>query len=184
MKPSQLTLLLAGLVALLSLVGLTSFWLSHQALNEKSTRLSAVLSDIMLVNQQLESFDRLEAEYEEIGPLQEQVYEVLPTEKRQTEVTLQLDSIVDSIGVQLSGLNFQSTSGRPGEISQTLAAEVPGVLVMPVQFQITSSYAQFVELLQKIENQQRYMQINDLSISRAGSNQLQFNVNLEVFLKP
>lgn len=183
MTPKRLTYVLSALIALIVIAGGVGYWLGHQSLTQKSTEVSQVLADISLVNEELDSYRQLEQQYASMEPLEDDVYEVLPTEKQQAEVTLQLHSLVNSTGLELNGLNFESTSGRPGTQSQTVSSDVPGVLVMPVSFQIDSSYDNFVELLRKIENHQRYMQISNLSISRTEEN-LQFNISLEVFLQP
>lgn len=183
MNPKQLNRILIIMITVLGVSGLGAYWLSHQTLSTKADELSKVIADISLANHRLTSYEELESEYDTLEPLAEKVDNVLPADKRQTEVTLQLEAIVRRAGLTLSGLTFESTSGRPGEKSQTLAANVPGVLVMPVQFQITSSYEDFLQVLQSIERHERYMQVSDLSISRTGE-QLQFNVNLEVFLRP
>lgn len=183
MNPKKLSYILIGIIGALAIAGLVAFWFGHQALDEKSEELSHRLTDTTLVNEQLASLQQLERRYEDAEELEEKVYAVLPTEKQQSRVTLQLNEIVRSVGLRLNGLTFESTSGRPGERSQTLSSDVPGVLVMPVRFSITSDYQDFVHLLQLIENQQRYMQVSNLGISRTDG-QLQFSVNLEVFLQP
>lgn len=183
MNPKNLSYILTGVIAVLVALALAGFWLGHQELDEKAEELSHRLTDSSLMNEQIQSLQNLERQYEEVKPLEEQVYQVLPTEKQQSRVSLQLNQIVNSAGLSLSGLTFESTSGQPGERSQTLSSNVPGVLVMPVRFNITSEYQDFLRLLQSIENQQRYMQVSNLSINR-GDGSLQFSVNLEVFLQP
>ncbi|MEX0934251.1 MAG: type 4a pilus biogenesis protein PilO [Candidatus Saccharimonadales bacterium] len=181
--PKQLSITLAGLIVLLIVSGLIGFWISHKTLSEKANHLSVLLADISVSNERLNNLQQLEQEYANMIDLREKVDKVLPEEKRQTEVALQLRKIASDAGLELSSLSFESTSGRPGEVSQTLTSSIAGVRVMPVRFQITSSYQEFVELLQSIENHQRYMQVSNLNISRSGDS-LSFSINLEVFLKP
>lgn len=183
MSPKNLSHILTGLIGVLVALALAGFWFGHQELDEKAGELSHRLTDTNLINEQIRSLQSLERQYEEVQPLEEQVYQVLPTGKQQSRVSLQLNQIVNNAGLNLRGLTFDSTSGQPGERSQTLSSNVPGVLVMPVRFTISSDYQDFLRLLRSIENQQRYMQVSNLSINR-GDGSLQFSVNLEVFLQP
>ena len=183
MTPKQLTFVLTGIIFILIAAGLVGFWFGHQELDEKAEELSHRLTDTSLVNEQLSNMYRLERQYEEFESFEEKVYDVLPTEKQQSRVTLQLREIVASAGLELDNLTFESTSGRPGERSQTLSSDIPGVLMMPVRFNIESGYKDFVQILETIEGQQRYMQVSSLNINRADGN-TRFSVNLEVFLKP
>lgn len=183
MTPKNLSYILTGIISILIALALTGFWLGHQQLDEKAEELSHRLTDTSLVNEQIRGLQNLQEQYEEVRPLEEQVYQVLPAEKQQSRVSLQLNQIVDGAGLNLRGLTFESTSGQPGERSQTLSSNIPGVLVMPVRFTISSEYQDFLRLLESIENQQRYMQVSNLSINR-GDGLLQFSVNLEVFLRP
>ncbi len=181
--PKQLFITLVTIVSLVIMVGLVGFWMSHRALAGKADNLSVLMTDISVINERLTSLEQLEQEYAELADLRDSVYKILPEEKEQAKVALQLQAIVSSVGLELRGLSFESTSGRPGEISQTLTSSIPNVRIMPVRFQIVSSYQEFIQLLEALENNKRHMQISNLNISRSGSG-LQFSINLEVFLKP
>lgn len=181
--PKQLSIALFTIILLLIVSGLVGFWMSHKTLSEKADHLSVLLVDISVSNERLGNLQQLEQEYVDMVDLRHKTDKILPEEKRQTEVALQLRQIANKAGLELSSLSFESTSGRPGEVSQTLTSSISGVRIMPVRFQITSSYQEFVELLRSIENHQRHMQVSNLNISRAGDS-LRFSINLEVFLKP
>ncbi|MEX0668534.1 MAG: type 4a pilus biogenesis protein PilO [Candidatus Saccharimonadales bacterium] len=183
LTPKQLSIILSGLIILLVASGLVGFGIAHQTLSDKADRLSILLADISVSNERLNSLQQLEQEYADMTDLREKTNKILPEGKRQTEVSLQLQKIIDDAGLELNSLSFESTSGSPGEVSQTLTSSVAGVRIMPVRFQITSSYQEFVELLISIENHQRHMQVSNLNISRSGDS-LSFSINLEVFLKP
>ena len=184
MRAKQLYIVLIGLLSLAVVGGLTAFWLSHRVLGTRIAKLQRLTGDILLENDQINRLKKLEADYKRIEPLAVRVNSILPAQKAQADVVAQIATIVRNNGLALGGLTFDTTKGLPDERSQTLAGQQPGILIMPVRFQTTSSYGQLISVLNNFERQQRYMRVSTLEISRNETGQLGANITLEVFLKP
>ncbi len=184
MKAKQLFWVVVALLVLSVVGGLGGFWLSHQMLGTRITKLQRLTGDILLENDQINRLKKLDADYRQIEPLAQKVASVLPAQKAQADVVAQIATIVRNNGLELGGLTFESTKGLPDERSQTQAGSLSGILIMPVRFQTTSSYAQLQSMLLNFEQQQRFMRVSTLEISRSDKGQLLANITLEVFLKP
>ncbi len=185
MKPKKLYFVLLGLIGLLTALTFAMFIFGQQLLSKRITEIQTLSGDIQLQTEQIQSLQTQEKDFAEIAPLAEKAQSILPSQKDQAEVVAQISSIVAQSGLPLGGLAFESTQGLPSDKSQTIPGKVSGILIMPVNFETSGTYAQLQGLLQAIEKQERYMQVSTLDIKRsADSKVLVINVSLEVYLKP
>jgi Tfp pilus assembly protein PilN len=184
MKPKQLTYILGGVLIGLIVIGIGGFVYGQQQLSIKIQKIKKISSDIKLQTQELEHLAKLEKNYQQIAPLDQKAQSVLPAQKQQSEVIAQITTLIKRNGMSIDGLTFEKTSGLPDEKSQTQPGEVGGILVMPVKFQATASYLQMIGLLTSFEQQERYMQVTNLDITRQEDKLLVLNISLNVFLKP
>lgn len=184
MNPKQLYFGLLGLIALIVLGGVGTYYLSHQSLSAKITHFSELNVDIGLQNQRLRELRELETAYAAAAPTAEKTGRILPSEKLQSEVSAQIFAMIRSAGLSSDTLSYQPTTGLPGGSTQTTATDVAGVLVMPVTFSVGGSYEQLLRFLDNIEHQERLMQVQALDIARSAEEDLSFNIQLEVFLQP
>lgn len=184
MKPKQLTYVLAGALAMIVILGIASFLYGQKQLSVKIQQIQKTSADIKLQTQELEHLAKLEKSYQQFAPLDKKAQSVLPTQKQQSEVIAQITTLIKRNGMSIDGLTFEKTSGLPSETSQTQPGSVGGILVMPVKFQAKASYSQMIGLLKSLEQQQRYVQVTDLDITRTDGGLLVLNISVNVFLKP
>lgn len=184
MKPKQLTYILVALLAMIFILGIAGFVYGQGQLSVKIRQIQKTSADIKLQTQELEHLAKLEKSYQQIAPLDKKAQSVLPTQKQQSEVIAQITTLIKRNGMNIDGLTFEKTSGLPSETSQTQPGSVGGILVMPVKFQATATYQQMIGLLSSFEQQQRYMQVTNLDITRQEDKLLVLNISLNVFLKP
>lgn len=184
MKPKQLYIILLSTIGVVTLGGLAAFVLTQKPLSLRITKLRRLSADIVLETEQISRLRSLEADYKKIEPLALKVQSVLPAQKQQGEVVAQVSTIVRNNGLSLTALTFDTTSGLPDERSQTVAGTIGGILIMPVRFETTGSYQQLAALMRSFEQQQRYMRVSILEVSRNDNGSVTANVTLEVFFKP
>lgn len=183
MKPKQLTFVLFGVLGLVIVLGIGGFVYGQKLLSTKIQQIQRISADIKLQTQELEHLAKLEKNYQQIAPLDQKAQSVLPTQKQQSDVVAQITTLIKRNGMSIDGLTFEKTSGLPSETSQTQPGKVGGILVMPVKFQATATYSQMISLLSSFEQQQRYMQVTNLDITRQEDKLLVLNISLNVFLK-
>lgn len=184
MKAKQLYFLLLGGLAIVVLATVVGFFTGHKQLNGRVGELRKASADLVIANQELSRLDKLRAQYAEIRPLAEKASSVLPTQKEQDQVVAQVAKIVARQGLGLAGLSFKQTDGLPDERSQSLPAEIGGILMMPVQFETSGTYRQIQSLLLSFERQQRFMRVSTLNLTRAEGGEVTAALTLEVFFKP
>ncbi len=184
MKPKVLTYILILILVAILAIGFGGFVYGQSILDKKVQDIQKVSADIKLQTQELEHLAKLEKNYQLIAPLDKKAQSVLPAQKQQSEVIAQISTLIRRNGMSVDGLTFEKTAGLPSEKSQTQPGQVGGILVMPVKFQVTATYAQMIGLLASFEQQQRYMQVTSLDITRQEDRLLVLNMSVNVFLKP
>jgi Tfp pilus assembly protein PilO len=184
MKPKQLYFMLLALTVTLALATIAVFILSQRKIDSKITKIQHLSADVELQDDRLTELKRLEKDYQELLPLINKVKNILPEQKQQAEIIAQISTLATQSNLELTNLSFQSTTGLPGPTSQTENATIGGIKTMPVSFKITGSFSQLLNLLEKFEHQERFMQVNSLAVSKTEDNQLTVDLQLVVFLKP
>lgn len=184
-NPKKFYFLLLSLITVVLLATAAGFVLAHQRLNSEVIKIKKLSGDITLANEQIDRLQNLDTDYQKLSPLAKKVQSVLPAQKQQSEVIALISTIAARQGLGLSGLSFDPTQGLPDEKSQTMPAKISGILVMPVRFEAGGSYEQLQGLLRALEQQQRYMRVSTLDITRSSENKtLSFSITIEVFLRP
>lgn len=183
MTPKIMYYILLAIISVLIVAGAGAYYISHNRLQTKISRVEQLNADIVLAREKLRNLQNLEQLYDNIRPLEDKMARMLPEDKKQSEVAAKIYTMIDSAGLEGSGIAFESTNGVPSTQSQTSAGDVENVRVMPVNFSVEGSYTQLQAFLDKIERQERLMQVTSLSIQRSGEeNELSFNIQLEVFV--
>lgn len=180
MNPQKFFHVLAGILAVIVLGGGTGYYFASSMLNDNTVTLSQRLADKDLADEKLSKYQDLRKQYNKLAPVLDQLDQALPTDKRQSELSLQLQNIASASGMRIDSITF-ATSTTPGPTSQT--TKVGDVLALPVTFQLHGTYNQLQSFLQKQERLNRYTSMTALDISGGGS-ALNFGIQLNAFLKP
>lgn len=183
MTPKRLFYVLLAVSSLLIIAGGAAYYMSHRQLTSKIDASNQLAAEIILERGRMEQLISLNDQYEELAELSEKTERILPDDKLQSEVTAQLFALIDQSGLKSSGINYESTSGKPGGRSQTNTSQTEDVLVMPATFQVTGSYSQLLQFLHNVERNERIMQVNSLDIGRLENEELSFRIGVEVFLQ-
>lgn len=183
MTPKIMYYILLGIIGVLVIAGAGAYYVSHERLQTKITRLEQSNADTVLARERLNNLQKLEQSYDQISPLEDKMARMLPYDKKQSQVAAKIYTMIDSAGLKGSSITFESTEGMPDTRSQTAAGDVENVRIMPVNFSVQGSYQQLQTFLNKIERQERLMQVTSLSIQHSSEeNELSFNIRLEVFV--
>lgn len=180
MKPKQFFYVLSGLLAFAVVAGAAAYYFASRSLQEKTMTLSQRQADQSLADEKLSRYQDLEKQYRRLSPVLNQIDQALPRDKRQSELSLQLQIIANASGMRIDSITFPA-SNTPGPTSQT--TKVGDVLAMPVSFQLRGTYNQLQAFLERQERLNRYTSMNSLDISGTDPN-LTFSMQLNAFLKP
>ncbi|HSX41467.1 MAG TPA: type 4a pilus biogenesis protein PilO [Candidatus Saccharimonadales bacterium] len=180
MTPQKYFYILAGILAVVLLGGGAGYYYATSNLTEGTITLSQRQADKDLADEKLSKFQDLDKQYHKLAPVIAQLDEALPKDKRQSELSLQLQNIASASGMRIDSITFP-TSNTPGPTSQT--TKVGDILALPVTFQLHGTYGQLQAFLQRQERLNRYTSMTALDISGGGS-ALNFAIQLNAFLKP
>jgi Tfp pilus assembly protein PilO len=184
MSAKRFFYVLAGILVLMGLGITGGFYYAQRQLAANITSLNHLASEIEIENREKTRLESLQRNFRTIEPLAAKVQAILPAQKQQGEVVAQISQIVTSRGIPLTGLAFDTTKGLPNDKSQTQASKIGGIAVMPVKFQVDATSTQLQALLKALEQQERYMRVANLDITRSESNgKLTCDFTVEVFLK-
>lgn len=197
--------LLAGCVMLV-LALLASVYLGTSFLQGKASELADAKVKREVVDVQELSLLQARTDIEEYSELEELASRIIPQEKDQARTVREIISLAEQSGITVSAISFPTsslgtnqpkTAAEPEESSAptapaiTQATPVPGLsglfeLELNVQVSESNSYGRFISFLERLEQNRRTSQVQSVSIVPDANdrNQLTFNVNLVVYIKP
>jgi Tfp pilus assembly protein PilO len=184
MKPKQFFLVLLGLMLVLVVAGGGGYYLALQQLHTRSQNLASEMAGQTAAAAQVASLTHLESEYKtEIVPILPLMDEALPTEKKQTEILAQLQTIATQVGLSIASVSMPSPVGLPTSTSQTVATGQ--VLALPISFQLSGTYQQLQTFTADVENLNRFTSITDLAISHPDKTKpIVYSISLNAYIKP
>ncbi len=190
MTPIKMFYLMLGAVALTITFGVVSFTLAEKGLTNRATSIADLKADLEVVQQQSRLFEATKDKVEELSFVNEIAGDFLPEEKSQAEAVAQFKKFAEETGVTIRAIEFTGGDdvGDPS-LSQTSKVEgVEGVRVIELNMTLKEglSYDQFVRLLEKIESNQRKMQVTNISIIPNSENRNSLSsatLSVKLFLK-
>lgn len=183
-SPKNVFFFLGGIMLILLLVGGAGYYWMITQFDAKADELQAIRGDIEVKREQNTRLVRVQERFDEVEPLVDEIFDILPTIKAQSEAVRQITSITNAVGLPLNSLDFNGTQGLPTATSQTEKSEVGGALYMEASFSTTASYEQLIRLLELFENSQRHTQVQNVSVIREDEGTLQANITIGIYLKP
>jgi Tfp pilus assembly protein PilO len=184
MKPKQFFLVLLGVFAVLVLVAGAGYYFGLKQLQSKAATLSMGLASQAEADKRIETLGRLKRQYDrDIKPILPLLDEALPRDKKQTEILAQLQLIASQSGLQITSVSMPSPLGLPTSVSQTVKSGT--VLGLPINFQLSGTYAQLQEFTARVENLNRFTNITNLAISRPDKTKpVVYSISLIAYIKP
>lgn len=166
MTPKKLTLIMTSIL-LLTIVG--SGWLYVQTKEQLQSSVEAISGSMAELEQTDERIAALRQLEEEIAEHEEQDVDLsvfLPTAKGQSEAIDILLGIFNRADVDVSSFTFTPTEGVPNPTSQSNKDSDTNVYDLPVTIAPNQEipFESFMTLLIELENSQRHVSIESLSI--------------------
>ncbi len=181
--------LLGTLVAVIA-AGVGVFYLFDKQLVTMNHDISKLKAEQTAAQSQINSYEATKKKVEELAFVRQLAFEVLPGEKEQANTVAELKKFVIDAGMIFEALTFtgESSAIGGGGSSQTQAADgINGVRVLPASIQIAAgaTYEQVLSLLQKIETNQRKMQVTELTLvpDETGTKFSTITINVDIYLK-
>ncbi|MEX2006587.1 MAG: hypothetical protein WD877_00175 [Candidatus Saccharimonadales bacterium] len=161
-------------------------------------------AEALQLNSQLSNLAAAKSQIEQYGYFKEVAKTVIPADKNQAQIVLQIVQIADSSGISLSNITFPSSTlgGGTGSALNTdaisQAKPVPGIAgLYSIELTITPqtgkdlpqarqvTYPKLIDFLRRIENNRHTAQITEVNIQpETGSPYINFTLKTNVFIKP
>ncbi len=185
MKPKQFFYILVGVAVALAGAAGYGYYYALTMVTTTGTQLATQLGQQNAADNQIEYLGRLQNQYNrEIVPILSRLDDVLPHTKNQTELLAQLQTLAASAGLTISSVTFTSPQGLPTNVTQTIPAG-SGVLALPINFQVSGSFAQLQSFLTSVENLSRFTNVTTLSITRPDKTKpIVYAMTVNAYVKP
>jgi len=171
MTPKKAFFVMLGVLTLVMILTSAGIYFGDSYLVRRSEAISDLRADDEILNTAILSAQTTRDELQQYGYIDLIAAEVLPGVKNQSEILLIIDKIGQQVGVNVDRYSFVSTSGNPGDLTQTEPLKgVPGILVFPINVTFDATYSQLIQWLKLAEENQRKMQIESIVIAPAGGN--------------
>ncbi len=211
MSTKRKTLILRSLLGLCVLLFFVTLFFGLSMLTGKSKTLTKLRLEDSITKAQIDSLTQAKAEVEKYSYYQSIAKAVIPGDKDQAQAVVDIFATAEAAGLSLQNLTFPSSnlglSGTGGVTSSAVpesksilsqakpVSDITGlysieVVLSPENTPQTPAnkkptYAKMVDFLQRIEKNQRTAQIVALNIEPIdGSDQIDFSVTLNIFIKP
>lgn len=184
MTPKRYFFGLLLIIVVLVGAGGYAYYYSLQYLHQVSNKFSEQLAEQEAIQSQLDQIAHLKSVYNKtILPLKDAINTALPAAKQQSEFLSSLQNSAHEVGLELTNVTFNGTTGLPGPTTQTIRSG--NVLAMPVTLQVSGTYAQVESLLNKFENLPRYTNISSLGVTRnVGNKTVTYTINMNAYVQP
>ena len=190
MSPRNAFFGMLGILGLILAGGVGVYYYFNNDLETLNTEVGELLAEQEVVGSQILSYEVTQKKVEELAFVQDLANDVLPDSKEQANVVAEIKQFVNDAGLQLETLSFNSGSTVNTGLSNTQTEAVQslaGVRVLPAVAVISSgaTYNDILNLLQKIENNQRKMQVTEISLTPVpGSDRLTTTtVKINIYLR-
>lgn len=170
-KTQQVLFGMLGVLAISIAVGVGTFYMMRGQLKEKSEEVAELKIEKEVISEQISVYRDAQKKVEDLSYIEDIAEAVLPDTKDQAEGIAELRKFADESGVTIETISFGGSVAADAselEISQTIAITgLSGVRFLPttIQFQPGASFSQVLKFMEKIENNQRKMQITNVSLT-------------------
>jgi Tfp pilus assembly protein PilO len=169
MRPKQAFFGILGVLVLTLVGGGGIYYMADSYLNEKAGTISQLKAEQEIIELQIANANRAQQALDDLSGLDAVIDSVLPPQKIQSNLIGELVVFAERSGVDLDSISFAPTdTGVLDEesLSQTEPVPgVPGVNALPVNLNISGNYNNTLRFLQDIEDNQRKMQVETISLA-------------------
>ncbi len=198
-----------GLLILSIIFSVLGTYEINNILNSKSQILSAQQTKISSLNSEQISLTNAKVELKKYSSLYNIAQSVVPQNKDQTQTVRQIINIAAANNVSIGSITFPSsnlgtiTSSSSATVSALAGANpnlsqlvkvptIPGLYTLPITIVSSSqanqltTFSEFINFLQGLENNRQTAQVTSLLITpnSQNSNYVTFNISLNIYIKP
>ena len=198
-----------GLLILSIIFSVLGTYEINNILNSKSQILSAQQTKISSLNSEQISLTNAKVELKKYSSLYNIAQSVVPQNKDQTQTVRQIINIAAANNVSIGSITFPSsnlgtiTSASSATVSALAGANpnlsqlvkvptIPGLYTLPITIVSSSqanqltTFSEFINFLQGLENNRQTAQVTSLLITpnSQNSNYVTFNISLNIYIKP
>lgn len=174
MRQKRAYYVMLGVFGVTVLIGFAGFYFGEQMLAKRASAIADLKADQQVAQKQIELYKDTQSKVEELSFVKDLADSVLPPEKAQAAAVGQLRILAKESGVSIQTISFGGSSdAKTPELSQTTSVEgVQGVRSFQVSLTLETgaSYKEFLNFLQKLEKNQRKMQVTSLAITPDSDN--------------
>lgn len=130
--------------------------------------------EVELADGELRQLRETSEEYAQYSYLREELTNILPADKEQSEAISRLISLFNKAGVPVAGLSFLGTDGAPTNESQTVDTGINGVAALPIEVAVPDPipYEKAVRLLKVLEGSERHLNVDTFALASTSDNEL------------
>lgn len=193
MTPSKKAfLIILGSIGAIVLGGAGIFYLLDKQLVSLNEEVGKLKADQQVIRSQINIYETARQKVEELAFVQGLADQVLPQEREQANAVAELKSFVNSVGLELESVAFTGDNSKAQanlETSQTEQAEgLAGVRILPTTIVIKpgATYRQVLQLLERIERNQRKMQVIEITLipnEEGGSTFSTITMSINIYLR-
>ena len=172
--------------------GVGIFYIFDKQLVDLNQSIADLKAEQESVKAQITIYEQTRTKVEELSFVKELSSSVLPIEKEQANTVAELRAFITEVGLTFDSLTFTGpevnvvTLSNAGTSQTELAEGVAGVRQLPASVVIGAgaTYTQLLELLEKIENNQRKMQVINLNLvpDETGERFSTISIGLNIYL--
>jgi len=183
MNPRRYFFIIIGLLVGVMVVGAAGYAWALILVSQNSHQLAMQLGEQEAADAQITNLQLTAKAYEtKIVPILSEIQTAMPKTKNQTDLLLQLQQSAQASGIAISNVTFAPAQDKlPSNATQTTIQN--GLLVMPVSFSVTGSFAQLQSFLERVENLSRVTAVTNLTVSRSGT-AINYAMTVNAFIKP
>ncbi len=160
---------LLGSIAAVIAAGVGLFYILDGQLTSLNADIAKLMAEQEAGAEQITALEAADQQLDQLEAIEELADQVLPTTKQQANVVAEVKSFIQSAGLEFSSVTFSGSDPNGNlAVSQTQARPgLVGVRVLPVTAVINAgaTYSQVIDLLETIENNQRKMQVTNISLT-------------------
>lgn len=170
MKTAQSSQLLSILLLLLMIVGGVFLVLPmRDTIAELSTQRETATTELTALQTEYDALAALAEEVSKSQSTKDALMKAVPSGYAEDTLILDLAGMATEIGFKLNAMNF--SAGSDENLGKTIT----------VTANLTGTYDDLVDFLQKIESSERLMQVKSLNVQRTSATAIAFNLQIEAY---
>lgn len=193
LSPKRLYYILAGCLALLTIISLTAAVIGNKMLTEQNKKLNQLKIEDEILEEQALALNRAKQDLERYDELEQIVKQIVPQEKDQTRTVREIVKFATESGIEIGSIAFPGselgqTSSNLNLTQLTPVKGLSGVYNLEITLETSSpaSFGQTIDFMRSLESNRRTSQIGSITITpeEQDRNLLTSTITFNVYIKP